>query len=144
MSGSTSPGWFEPGGWLSSSGNGLFAPSGTAPTAANPNAIVPGYAADNYTPLPGAVAGVAGASDANLVKALQAGAKIATPAADKALPGAAIPQLAPAGQPMRRVSIDQLAQLLNKRRDDLLAAAMKPGGQVEPYSVPHSLGLLGF
>jgi hypothetical protein len=45
---------------------------------------------------------------------------------------------------MRRVAIDQLAQLLNKRRDDLLAGAMKPGGQVEPYNVPHSIGLLGF
>ena len=144
MSGSTSPGWFDAGGWLSSSGNGLFAPSGTAPTAANPNAIVPGYAADNYTPLPGAVAGVAGASDANLVKALQAGAKIATPAADKALPGAAIPQIAPVGQPMRRVAIDQLVQILNKRRDDLLAGAMKPGGQAQPYVTPHTIGLLGF
>ena len=63
---------------------------------------------------------------------------------DKAPQGAAIPQITPAGSPMRRVAIDQLAQILNKRRDDLLAAAMKPGGQVEPYVTPHSIGLLGF
>jgi hypothetical protein len=88
------------------------------------------------------------ASGADLTKALQGLSKGFADGQkqnnDKAPQGAAIPQLAPAGQPMRRVAIDQLAQLLNKRRDDLLAAAMKPGGQVEPYSVPHSLGLLGF
>jgi hypothetical protein len=87
------------------------------------------------------------ASSGDLVKALQGFSKSfgdAQKKDDKAPQGAAIPQIAPAGQPMRRVAIDQLAQLLNKRRDDLLAGAMKPGGQVEPYSVPHSLGLLGF
>jgi hypothetical protein len=142
MSGSTSPGWFEPGGFFSSSGNGLFSSSGTTPTAANPNAIVPGYAADNYTPL----AGGAGSSG-DLVKALQGlskGFADSQKPADKGLPGAAIPQIAPTGSPMRRVAIDQLVQILNKRRDDLLAGAMKPGGQAEPYSAPHSIGLLGF
>jgi hypothetical protein len=87
------------------------------------------------------------ASGADLTKALQGLSKFADGQkqnSDKGLPGAAMPQIAPAGSPMRRVAIDQLAQLLNKRRDDLLAGAMKPGGQVEPYSVPHSLGLLGF
>ena len=86
-----------------------------------------------------------GPSTKDLVNALGQAAKSANDKpADKAPPMAAIPQIAPAGSPMRRVAIDQLAQLLNKRRDDLLAAAMKPGGQVEPYNVPHSIGLLGF
>jgi len=89
--------------------------------------------------------GVGGTSSADLIKALNAAGKAANDKpADKGPPGAAIPQIAPAGSPMRRVAIDQLAQLLNKRRDDLLAGAMKPGGQVEPYNVPHSIGLLGF
>lgn len=42
-------GLFQPGGLFSSSGNGIFASNGTFPTADNPNAIVPGYQADNYT-----------------------------------------------------------------------------------------------
>ena len=87
------------------------------------------------------------ASSGDLVKALQGlskGFADSQKKDDKAPQGAAMPQIAPAGSPMRRVAIDQLAQLLNKRRDDLLAGAMKPGGQAEPYSVPHSLGLLGF
>jgi hypothetical protein len=86
-------------------------------------------------------------SSADLTKALQGlskGFADSQKPADKGLPGAAIPQIAPAGSPMRRVAIDQLAQILNKRRDDLLAGAMKPGGQVEPYNAPHSIGLLGF
>jgi len=86
-------------------------------------------------------------SSADLTKALQGLSKgfgDSQKPADKAPQGAAIPQIAPAGSPMRRVAIDQLAQLLNKRRDDLLAGAMKPGGQAEPYVTPHSIGLLGF
>jgi hypothetical protein len=86
-------------------------------------------------------------SSADLTKALQGiskGFADSQKPADKAPQGAAIPQIAPAGSPMRRVAIDQLAQLLNKRRDDLLAGAMKPGGQVEPYVTPHTIGLLGF
>jgi hypothetical protein len=86
-----------------------------------------------------------GPSTKDLVNALGQVAKTANDKpADKAPPMAAIPQIAPAGQPMRRVAIDQLAQLLNKRRDDLLAGVMKPGGQAEPYVTPHSIGLLGF
>jgi hypothetical protein len=87
------------------------------------------------------------ASSPDLTKALQGLSKgfgDGQKPADKTPQGAAMPQIAPAGSPMRRVAIDQLAQLLNKRRDDLLAGAMKPGGQVEPYNVPHSIGLLGF
>ena len=87
-------------------------------------------------------------SSADLTKALQGLSKGFADGqkqnSDKGLPGAAIPQIAPAGSPMRRVAIDQLAQILNKRRDDLLAGAMKPGGQAEPYVTPHSIGLLGF
>jgi hypothetical protein len=87
------------------------------------------------------------ASSGDLVKALQGlskGFADSQKKDDKAPQGAAMPQIAPAGSPMRRVAIDQLAQILNKRRDDLLAGAMKPGGQAEPYVTPHSIGLLGF
>jgi hypothetical protein len=86
------------------------------------------------------------ASGADLTKALQGLSKFADSQkpADKALPGAAIPQIAPAGSPMRRVALDQLVQLLNKQRDALYASATTPGGQAQPYVPPRSIGLLGF
>jgi hypothetical protein len=45
-------------------------------------------------------------------------------------------------QPMRRASLDQLVQLLNKQRDELYASSA--GGQAQPYAVPKTVGLLGF
>lgn len=48
--GANNPGLFGAGGLFSSSGNGLFSSNGTAPSASNPNAIVPGYSpTDNST-----------------------------------------------------------------------------------------------
>jgi hypothetical protein len=86
------------------------------------------------------------ASNADMIKALQGASKTFGDAKkdDKAPQGAAIPQIAPAGSPMRRVAIDQLAQLLNKQRDALYASAMTPGGKAEPYVPPRTVGLLGF
>jgi hypothetical protein len=63
---------------------------------------------------------------------------------DKAPQGAAMPQIVPPGQPMRRVALDQLVQLLNKQRDTLLDSAITPGGQAQPYNAPRTIGLLGF
>ena len=86
-------------------------------------------------------------SSADLTKALQGlskGFADSQKKDDKAPQGAAIPQIAPAGSPMRRVAIDQLAQLLNKQRDALYTSAMTPGGKAEPYVPPRTVGLLGF
>ena len=87
-----------------------------------------------------------GASSFDLTKALQGlskGLADNQKKDDKAPQGAAIPQIAPAGSPMRRVAIDQLAQLLNKQRDALHASAITPG-QAQPYVPARTIGLLGF
>ena len=82
-------------------------------------------------------------SSKDLIAALQAAGKATNAQADKD-PGFLTPTAAAPGSPMRRVSIDQLAQLLNKQRDTLYASAMTPGGKAEPYSPPRTIGLLGF
>lgn len=82
-------------------------------------------------------------SSKDLVSALNAAGKTASAQTDKD-PGFLSPQSAAPGQPMRRVSIDQLAQMLNKQRDTLYASAMTPGGKAEPVIPNRTIGLLGF
>jgi hypothetical protein len=90
-------------------------------------------------------ANTGGASSGDLVKALQAAGKAF---GDKATadkdPGFLSPQSAAPGSPMRRVSIDQLAQMLNKQRDTLYNSALTPGTKAEPVIPNRTIGLLGF
>jgi hypothetical protein len=91
--------------------------------------------------------GSSGPSNADLTKTLQGIGKAFGDSQKKdegkPLPAAPI-QSTPIGRPMRAMAIDQLAQILNKRRDDVYASAMTPGGQAQPYVTPHTIGLLGF
>jgi hypothetical protein len=82
-------------------------------------------------------------SSKDLVSALQAAGKATNAQADKD-PGFMATTAAPAGSPMRRVPIDQLAQLLNKQRDALYNSALTPGTKAEPVIPNRTIGLLGF
>jgi hypothetical protein len=80
-------------------------------------------------------------SSKDLAGALGQLGKIGQQTADKD-PGFLSPTSAAPGQPMRRASLDQLVQLLNKQRDELYTSSA--GGQAQPYAVPRTVGLLGF
>jgi len=135
-------GLFGPGGVFSSSGNGIFASSGTVPTADNPNAIVPGYAADNYTPLAG------GGSNTDLAKALQGLSKGFGDAQKQtgggAPAGAPAPGTVPSGHPAAPVNLNALIQLLQKRQQGLFDSATAGVGQAQPQAAPRVMGLLGY
>lgn len=135
------PGWFDAGGLFSSSGNGLFASNGTYPTAANPNAVVPGYAADNYTPLAGG-----DPSGKNLTAALNAASQVAGKSAGG--PGTPLPvptfNRTAVGQPHRAIDINQLVQALLKQQEELTANATSGPGRGQVLPQPRVAGLLGF
>jgi hypothetical protein len=128
--------------WLSGLGGGGGSSSdGTFPTADNPNAIPPGYAADTYTPTS---SGVSWADVQKAAKTLSDVGDASKQPQVQNLPGAGLPAMARpnTGVPAHAGALTALLQMLNQRRDSYLNAATNPrAGAVQQG--PPAAGLLG-